>query len=75
LRNLESFSTTRLPEFGGSYELFSIQVSGKKCIKLDFIGRLLKMPSLVWAYFKDELKLLVLAHSQENVFARLRVPA
>lgn len=54
LRSLASL--TRLPQSGGSWELFSIQVSGRKYIQLYFIKSLLKMPSLMWGYFEEELK-------------------
>ena len=61
--------THQTSPFGRSQELFSIQVSSRKCRKLDFMGSLLKISSLVWGYFKEELKLLILAHFQEHMCA------
>ena len=61
--------TYQTSSFGRSQQLFSIQVSSRKCRKLDFMGSLLKISSLVWGYFKEESKLLILAHFQENMCA------
>lgn len=73
---LKPFSTARLPQFGGSDELFSIQVSGRKYIRLDFMGSLFKKKKN--AFFNVEIvpkgiEAANLAPSQENVFDWPRV--